>query len=568
MWAGASAFVAIAAVFGLLYSNLDSVRFEDIVRPLLVVVPISGFGAILLMAIYRPLVRIFPVILYLFFTFYVLKEAAVQAPYPSIIFYILIFIFILILYFLFLRIEESKLALYNFVVAAAVAAAVVITVVPGLFYDTPPKIDEYFERESLAAISNTTPISPDLPDIIYIVPDRYPSRATLTAEYGYDNSPFYRELRKRGFTVAEDAWANYPKTFQSMASTLNSGYLERFTQTYGEGSSDQRPVFHALESNVVQERLRRLGYRFLNYGNWWEPTRINKWAEENYQGYAPDSLYNLSEFELGLLRQTPMIELIRFFTDAEDKRECRRIRRKFHRLSEIGNEPIPVFVFAHILVPHEPITMDAAGRCLERPLAYPHPKGLTWQAFKAAYIEYLKYFNTTVLDIIDTQLKLRSISGRRLVFIIQADEGPFPKMMRETDPQHNFSQFSERELRMKMGIINALRLPDGGIQEIENLLTPANNWRIIFNSIFGSGMKLLPDRIFIYPNDKNLYQFCDITDPLTKPETPYKPCTKGERRAGAVVGHPSPGGYAASSPHSHSGGVAPVDAKADTTATD
>ena len=182
-----------------------------------------------------------------------------------------------------------------------------------------------------------------------MVPDRYASAATLRREFGMDNSAFYAALRTRGFLVAENARSNYPKTFQSLASTLNSGYLRNFTTSYGTESGDKRPIYEALENNVVQDRLRKLGYQFHNYGNWWEPTRINRWAAVNYQGYPPDSINNLSEFERTLMHKTPLLNVVRLFTDAEDKRECRRIRRKFRRLEEVGNGPQPVFVLAHML---------------------------------------------------------------------------------------------------------------------------------------------------------------------------------------------------------------------------
>ena len=31
-------------------------------------------------------------------------------------------------------------------------------------------------------------------------------------------------------------------------------------------------------------------------------------------------------------------------------------------------------------------------------------------------------------------------------------------------------------------------------------------------------MNLLPDKVFIYPTDKKIFDFCEITDIMTKPE--------------------------------------------------
>ncbi len=517
-WAGASLFVVLGAVAGLMYGNLDSVRVQDVTRSLAVLLPCSVVATLLLLAIHRPLGRVFPAAIFLYFSFYDINKFIQKFGFENVLSFTFIILCLSALYIVLRSVDGLRASLYTFVAAAAMASVTLIMIAPSLFYDPPPGIDAYFEKETLAAVKAHRGGASELPDIIYVVPDRYASRATLGGEFGFDNTAFYGELRKRGFLVFEDSWANYPKTFQSMASTLNSGYLQDFTKAYGANSSDKRPIYQKMETNVVQDRLRRLGYRFHNYGNWWEPTRINRWAAVNYQGYAPDSLWNLSEFERALLRRTPTMKIVRLFSDAEDKRECRRIKRKLRRISGLGNQAHPVFVLAHFMVPHAPFVTNAAGRCLDTPLLYGGKTGLSWVAFKAAYIEYLKYFKSAILETIDQQLRRRGATGRKLLFVIQADEGPYPKSMRDAPKAVDFSLMSRRELKMKTGIINALLLPEDLRRNVPNLTTPVNNWRIIFDALTGSKMNLLPDKVFIYPTDKKIFDFCEITDIMTKPE--------------------------------------------------
>ena len=533
-WAGASLLVVLGAIFGLMQDNLGSVHLRDVARPVAVLLPVFVLATALLMAIHRPLARIFPVAIFLYFYFYEINKFVFG--FKDVVPIQLLTIFVLALYpccllalYVVLRhVDGLKASLYTFVITGSMASVTILVIAPSLFYDPPPKIDAYFEKATLAAVKAHKGGASDLPDIIYVIPDRYASRATLLDEFGFDNTAFYAELRKRGFFVAENSWANYPRTFQSMASTLNSGYLQDFTKTYGADSSDQRPVHEKLEANIVQDRLRRLGYRFHNYGNWWEPTRINRWASVNYQGYLPNSLLNLSEFERALLRKTPTMKIVRLFTDAEDKRECRRIKRKLRRIREVGNQPQPVFVLAHLMVPHDPIVMNAAGQCLDKPIFYHNKHTSTlnksriktahWDAFKAGYIEYLKYFNSAILRTIDEQLKRRGETGRKLLFIIQSDEGPYPKSMRDAMNQYHHSRFSRQEVRMKFGIINALLLPKALRRGRPKLTTPVNNWRVIFNALTGSKIELLPDKVFSYPSEKKIFDFCEITDIVTNPE--------------------------------------------------
>lgn len=511
LWSGASLCVVLTAVFGLMVGNMDSVRVADIVRPLAVLAPIAVGVTLALMALVPALGRVFPVVLYFFFSFHGIRETVPEIAAGEAVAYGAILLGPLAIYLLLRRIDGKRGAACVFLTSAAMALATFTVIAPSLFYAPPPVIDEGFRDRTLAAVAGRRGTAANLPDIIYVVPDRYPSAATLRREFGMDNSAFYGALRDRGFQIAENAQSNYPKTFQSMASTLNSGYLKNFTASYGADSDDKRPIYEALENNVVQDRLRKLGYEFHNYGNWWEPTRINRFATVNYQGYPPDSLNNFSEFERALILKTPLLNIIRLFTDAEDKRECRRIRRKFRRLEETGNGPEPVFVFAHMLVPHSPIVMDENGRCLDRPIIYSREKTATWAEFKAAYVEYLKYFNRTILQVIDRQLARREKSGRELLFVIQADEGPFPKAMREALYDYDLTALTGREISMKMGIINALRLPSGTSDAISAPLTPINNWRIIFNYLTGAGLPMLPHAVYIYPTEKKLFHFCDVT---------------------------------------------------------
>jgi hypothetical protein len=492
-------------------------------RPLAVLLPLSLLLASLLIVINRLLVRVFPILIGLYFSYFSTNNFILKTGFGESLSVTVIIVFFLAISILLCRVDGERAAIFTFIIALVMASATLIAVVPYLFYDRSPRIDANFSKETLAAVSVHRGNSSDLPDIIYVIPDRYASQATLRTEFNFDNAVFYAKLRRRGFTVFTDAWANYPKTFQSMASTFNGGYLDAFKKTFGKNSSDKRPVFDSIENSVVQDRLRKLGYKFHNYGNWWEPTRTNKSAIVNYQGYPPDSLLNLSEFERALWRRTPTTKIIRLFTDAEDKRECRRIKRKFRRLHEIGNKAQPVFVLAHFVVPHRPAVMDAAGQCLEKPLFY-RPSN-----YKIAYINYLTYFNDTILGIVDEQLRRRGRTGRKLLFVIQSDEGPFPISYVNLQNWERFSDLSVREIKMKMGTINALLLPGVSQGDIPTLGTPVNNWRIIFNMLSGSKMKLLPDRVFVYPTEKSIFAFCDVTEAVTKEDAARPSCLdKGE----------------------------------------
>ncbi|HTE64956.1 MAG TPA: hypothetical protein VK736_01690, partial [Candidatus Binatia bacterium] len=110
------------------------------------------------------------------------------------------------------------------------------------------------------------------PDIYYIILDRYANAETLELLYGYDNSPFLAELEDRGFSVANDSWANYFKTAFSVVSSLNMSHIDGEAMKDGEPASFG-PIHSALRDHfAVPATLRALGYEYVHIGNYWEPT--------------------------------------------------------------------------------------------------------------------------------------------------------------------------------------------------------------------------------------------------------------------------------------------------------
>ena len=63
-----------------------------------------------------------------------------------------------------------------------------------------------------------------------------------------------------------------------------------------------------------------------------------------------------------------------------------------------------------------------------------------------------------------------------------------------------------------MGIINAILLPDGVQYDLGRLMTPVNNWRILFNVLFGTNMEMLPDEAFVFENEESIFDFHDISN--------------------------------------------------------
>lgn len=507
LWTLASVSVVVAVVVGVMLDNRGYLGLSDVARPLAVLGSVAVIANLVLMAFLPKAGRLFPIALYALFLYSQVRDGLgyFDPPWRTVFAWWSMLGLPLAVHLVLRRVEPRRVARYAAVIGVSVAVATCAVTAPSLFHAPPPIVDEDFANPPVRPQADS---AASLPDIIYVVPDRYPSSETLAREFGVDNAGFYAALRRRGFVVVENARANYPTTFQSLASTLNGGYLDSFAATYGIESGDRRPVLVAIEDNVVVRRLLALGYEFHNYGNWWEPTRLNRWANVNYQGYLDEFVANWSEVERLLLERTPALDVASWVAGTKDKTECLRVRRKFQRLTEVGNGTDPVFVFAHMIVPHQPIAMDASGDCLDEPLEYEHGE-TDWRDFKAAFAGYVAYFNEAVLGVIDRQFERRAQGGRELLFVIQSDEGPWPPSLRESPGR--LGQMTPREARMKMGTLNALRMPTAMSVDPGAVATPVNNWRTIFNGLSGDEMEMLPHRSFVTPSPSEAYRFCDVT---------------------------------------------------------
>ena len=335
-----------------------------------------------------------------------------------------------------------------------------------------------------------------LPDIYYIILDRYASASTLAEMYDFDNSEFIDYLSSKGFYVASSSYSNYHDTQHSLASSLNMEYLDELAEQVGTTSVDQGPIYARLQDYNVWHLLKSAGYRFLHFGSWWEPTRENKYADINinYGGQLP-------EFSMLLLRSTvlePVGTTLGLWGEPR-RTQWERVRYKFNRLAEIPAMEEPTFVFAHFLTPHPDYVFNKDGSFLELSEASGVP-------LKTRYIDQLVATNNMVKLLID---RLLAESDMPPIIILQADEGP----RAGGGDTWAGDEATDAQLREKMGILNAYYLPGVTDSGLYQSITPVNSFRLVFNLYFEADLELLPDRSYMY-HDGQPYSFYDVTDRL------------------------------------------------------
>jgi hypothetical protein len=355
------------------------------------------------------------------------------------------------------------------------------------------------------------------PDVYYIVMDRYGAAETLRERFGFDNAPFLEALRRRGFYVAEESVANYPKTSHSLAASLNMGYLGFLTEAAGTGSDDWGPVYDLLQGSRVAASLQRAGYRYVHIGSRWDPTRLDPRADVNHLSSG------MSEFAQVLYGSTLLGPLARHagvFEESLDPRERERRRTlfQFQRLAATATDPRLTFTFTHVLLPHEPYVFEADGSPVtdeedaNRPLA-------------RKFVDQVRFANRKLLALVDTLLAVPAED--RPIVLIQGDEGPHPPGYFDDQAGYAWAEAPLDHLRGKLRILNAYFLPgmtdrDPSLRRRQELpvwptITPVNSFRVVFAEYFGADLALLPDRAYVFRDERHLYDFVEVTDRVVTP---------------------------------------------------
>jgi len=336
------------------------------------------------------------------------------------------------------------------------------------------------------------------PDIYYIIFDRYTSAQVLSDRYGFDNSPLVDHLESRGFFVAPDSRANYLVTAQSLASSLNMAHITPLTDLVGKDSKDWLPAFQLLGKHRVGVFLKSQGYRYIHLGPVWNATASNALADENHQYRL------LPEFTMIFIRTTAAYPLLyRAGVGRLDVEKFKRVNVQLALLQDLRkHEEGPIFVFAHILVPHGPFVFRADGSFQDTDAAATHTE-------HENYLGQIAFVNARIRELVDAILS-HYPEGQQPVIVIQGDEGPYPA---RTQP-HGFdwSQATDAELNEKMRILNAVYAP--GCDGFYPSETPVNTFRIIFNCYFDTRLPLLTDRSYAYRDQAHLYDFIEVTDRL------------------------------------------------------
>lgn len=349
-------------------------------------------------------------------------------------------------------------------------------------------------------------------DVWYLVFDRYAGQDALSQIYGYDNSPFLDALQERGFVVVEHSTANYLKTAHSLASTLNMDYLDGDALAGAATAADDwMPLNRALQgSHAVQRFLKDRGYQYLHLGVRRGATYTNSEADRVF-------LYgDRSEFSAVLIETTLLAALENVLGDDGAPGGIAGLYGnqslyQFDALEQLASAraDTPRFVFAHFLLPHPPYVFNADG-------SWVTPQQASGRTRREQFLEQLQFANARILDLLDL-LGDRQRAESPIV-LIQADEGPFPDRYARDENGFAWSEATDDELLEKFSILSAYNVPGVDPEELglSPGTTPVNSFRLIFNAAFGANLPTLPDRNWVFVDQRHIYEMEDVTDRVAR----------------------------------------------------
>lgn len=374
-------------------------------------------------------------------------------------------------------------------------SGVILVVTTGLRLLASERLASRFAAQSafVRRLAEPVPIRPAAPraatserrDIYVIVLDEYANAEVLRESFGFDNGAFEDSLRALGFTIPRRVRSNYAQTALSLTSFLNFAHVTELSAELGPTSQNAVVLEYLIENNRTAAFFQRHGYRFAFFpSQWWTGTLSNRNADVEFEAWDAFDIgraLNRTDYRQVLRRKT-LLQYVRI--RSANSRD--HAIRTFAALGEVrGTSDQPVFAFAHVIMPHPPILVDAACRPDVRPLDW-----RTVHTDKEGYLNQLRCANSLVLATITSLLEDRDTAP---IIVIQGDHGPATTNQVDRDA---IAHVSPDELRERMGAFGAYYLPAGGDSAFTGLVTPVNVMRQILGYYFDADLSPLPNHLY------------------------------------------------------------------------
>ncbi len=378
------------------------------------------------------------------------------------------------------------------------------------------------------------------PDIYYIVLDDYTNQTVLKTQFNFDNADFTNFLNKNQFYQNPDAHNNYPYTTMSVAATLSANYHTNLVQKFANSALQILYPYHlSIRYAPVIQKLKSLGYSYYHIGSWYEASDQAPLADHYYQKNGQLTVFNkqitLDSFAQNELTQGLYSQFIKLglkmghnaIINYSEQPGIDMVQDQLRTLKTLAAEQAGGrFIFAHVLVPHEPYYFMPDGS-----LSPNSDADNVGEPVKQKYVDQIKFINGQMQTVINQIIKT---GNDKSVIVMQSDEGPYPMELndedfngREIDDEvaaGSMLNWSDTSIAMKYGALAAYRVPGANQQDFDKAGDGINIFRLVFNTYFNDNLGYLPRCYYGYADGRNhAFAFTDITKRVTGQANPACP---------------------------------------------
>ncbi|HVK47988.1 MAG TPA: sulfatase-like hydrolase/transferase [Pseudobacter sp.] len=323
------------------------------------------------------------------------------------------------------------------------------------------------------------------PDIFVLLFDEYASSLSLKQHYHFDNSATDSFLVGQGFHLLPNSKSNYPNTVPSLASCLNMDYLPPVRTDRPVSREDVQRWSDMIRNNEVMAFLSKKGYEIRNHSFFdfkGHPAPVSqRWFSTDTKLITEETLLSRICVEFGwFIRQYEFLRKILPVTSYKEQEQNndKCIAGVMKESQERSNTPR--FVYGHFLIPHFPYYKDKNGN--SRPDSIVNAVHLEQLPPLPYYLEYVQYANIELRKIVSSIRR----NNPDAIIIFMSDHG---------------YRWHIRDLREVYYAQNAIYLPSGDYSKFYDSVTHVNQFRVIFNTMFGDKFPLLKDSTVFLEDD-------------------------------------------------------------------
>ena len=324
-------------------------------------------------------------------------------------------------------------------------------------------------------------IKKNMPDIYYLVPDCYPSSSYQKEMLETDNQSFDDSLAALGFNVVMQSKSNYNRTAFSMLSTFNMSYTTITDSSLVPSAREYMLALKEISNANLFQYLDKGGYNFVNLSIF-DLAGKKALRKQNFLSTPAKEMFLSQTFWNYFSRDI----YYRWFVKKENKEKLNRktqepLNQYNHQLidtllfTDFSLGKSPVFVYAHLNLPHFPYFYNEHGK--------PNSPDSIYNADmivnKKRFAGYIKYTNKQLLRIINS---IKTKTNNKAVIIIQSD--------------HGIADFNRSKKADAFRNYSAFYFPDGDYSMIYDSSSNVNCFRIILNKYMKQTLPLLPDKTF------------------------------------------------------------------------